>query len=143
YAWQSIDIYGKVNSQSTSSNSNMPFKGYNGHASIVLPNEHIFIFGGTQDVFFPVYIKGNVGKEEPIFTHRCKILDIFDTYHWEAPLSGGCEKLSIATKVQHISYIIPSEGRNGPKLLFIHGGDSDGKMLCHYNLFNLNEGTFM
>jgi hypothetical protein len=81
WAWNDLDLYGMIN------DSDEKESGYNGHASILLPNDHIFIFGGTEISYFPVYMNAPVPRENPRFTRRCKIIDIFNTYTWDKPLS--------------------------------------------------------
>jgi hypothetical protein len=81
YAYNDIDLYGRlIDSEEKES-------GFNGHASVRLPNDHIFIFGGTEACYFPVFMNNPVVREDPRFTRRSKIIDVFNTYVWDKPLS--------------------------------------------------------
>ena len=83
YHWHAIDIYGPLEDYKGINN------GYNGHAMICLPNDHLLIHGGTQDAFFPYFTYSpNLNGVVPKFTKRLKLLDIFNTYKWESPISN-------------------------------------------------------
>jgi hypothetical protein len=82
YSWNDVDLYGYLNDDLQKES------GYNGHASIVLPNDHILIFGGTEQSYFPVYNNYKFSNEDPVFTRRFKIIDVFNTYKWDPPLSN-------------------------------------------------------
>lgn len=169
YSWNDLDLYGVVNefdreaykaiaySQQNSqkntlnSHSNIIIKssssselmecGYNGHASVVLPNDHILILGGTMECYFPLGSGKN--QKDPMFTRRLKTLDIFNTYQWEKPVKSNSDKLHLYPRILHVSQIIPKESKEENTILFIHGGEHDQKMLCHYSLFDMDAEVWL
>jgi N-acetylneuraminic acid mutarotase len=76
YSWTALDISGPLE------------KFYNGHASIVLDNNHILIHGGCTSIFDPI-VKDNLELDEDELTDRFKILNIYSTYQWIEPI-GIC-----------------------------------------------------
>ena len=82
YAWSDIDLNGMLSDEAGAS------PGFNGHASVRLPNDHILIIGGTEESFFPVYVNVPYIGSDPKFTKRCKIIDLFNSYQWDKPLSN-------------------------------------------------------
>jgi hypothetical protein len=79
YTWTDIDLFEGY--------QNIMEEGYNGHASVVLENDHILIFGGTTSPFSPIFNLESDSKCNQIFTNRLKTIDIFNTYRWLKPES--------------------------------------------------------
>jgi N-acetylneuraminic acid mutarotase len=81
YSWNALDVYGPTDEAKDTQN------GFNGHGSVILSNNHIVIHGGTQNNFNPIFIPKP--KNEPLFTSRLKILDIYNTYNWDKPIGDN------------------------------------------------------
>jgi hypothetical protein len=124
YSWSALDIAGPLGSF------------YNGHAMVVLPNDHLLIHGGCSSAFNPISKANTIVKMD--ISNRLKVIDIFNNYRWDEPISANSQKLHIYPRVQHIMNLITKEISFGDDYLFIHGGDKDGIVICDYVLFNLN-----
>jgi hypothetical protein len=72
YSWRALDIAGPIESS------------YNGHAMVVLPNDHILINGGCTVPLNPIEKQDNVVKLD--ITNRFKVIDIFNNYKWNEPI---------------------------------------------------------
>jgi hypothetical protein len=83
YFYSDIDIFG-----------NLEDEAFLGHQAVVLENDHILIHGGTKELYDPLkdFIKFSlfeIKREIKIkVTNRFKILDCFNTYKWQEPLSN-------------------------------------------------------
>jgi hypothetical protein len=83
YFYSDIDVFG-----------NLEDEAFIGHQAVVLDNDHVLIHGGTKELYDPLrdYIKFSlfeINREDKInVTNRFKILDCFNTYKWQDPISN-------------------------------------------------------
>jgi len=84
YTWVTLDIYGNLE------------EGSNGHCAVVLPNNNIYIHGGSRYPYDPIitkYINADNIRNEiksigPLVSRKSKLLNIHDTYNWNILVYG-------------------------------------------------------
>ena len=85
YTWVTLDTYGALE------------EGFNGHCAVALPNNNLYIHGGSRYPYDPIitkYINSDNIRNEikafgPLISRRSKLLNIHDSYNWSVMVYGN------------------------------------------------------